>query len=47
MNSCPKTEREKNIEKNKRLNTRNIILYKDQVLNPPEFKDHQYWILKN
>ena len=22
-------------------------LYKGQVLNPPEFKDHQNWILKN
>ena len=22
-------------------------LYKDQALKPPEFKDHQYWILKN
>ena len=22
-------------------------LYGDQVLNPPEFNEHQYWILKN
>ena len=22
-------------------------LYEVQILNPPEFKDHQYWILKN